>query len=99
MSKINYDNDEEDEKINEQSIFSLLENNKDENSIINGIKILENKNIDLSKLLEEKTKNSLLVSSSFSNLTEVSIYLIDYFRNKLNSTTKFLDYLNLRNIK
>ena len=99
MSKINYDNDEEDEKINEQSIFSLLENNKDENSIINGIKILENKNIDLSKLLEEKTKNSLLVSSSFNNLTEVSIYLIDYFRNKLNSTTKFLDYLNLRNIK
>ena len=99
MSKINYDNDEEDEKINEQSIFSLLENNKDEKSIINGIKILENKNIDLSKLLEEKTKNSLLVASSFNNLTEVSIYLIDYFRNKLNTTTKFLDYLNLRNIK
>ena len=99
MSKINYDNDEEDEKINEQTIFSLLENNKDEKFIINGIKILENKNIDLSKLLEEKTKNSLLVSSSFNNLTEVSIYLIDYFRNKLNTTTKFLDYLNLRNIK
>jgi hypothetical protein len=29
----------------------------------------------------------------------VSIYLIDYFRNKLNGSTKFLDYLNLRNIK
>ena len=99
MKQINNYNDKENEINNEQRIFSVLENNKDEKSIINEIKLLENKNIDLSKLIEEKTKNSILVSASFYNLTEVSIYLIDYFRNKLNTTTKFLDYLNLRNIK
>ena len=85
-----------------QSIFSILENKKDQKYIINEIKILENKNIDLTKLFEDKTKNSLLVASVYYNLTEVSIFLIDYFRNKfneLNSLTKFLDYLNLRNIK
>ena len=99
MKQINNSNNEENEINNDQSIFTILENNKDEKYIINEIKSIENTNIDLSKLFEEKTKNSILVSASFYNLTEVSIYLIDYFRNKLNTTTKFLDYLNLRNIK
>ena len=83
----------------EQDIFYILENKRDEVFINNQIKILENKNIDLSILIEEKTKNSLVISSVYYNLTEVSIYLIDYFRNKFKSSTKFLDYLNLRNLK
>ena len=99
MKENNHYNDEDSTKNIEQNIFSILENKKDEKSIINEIKNLENKNVDLTNLFEEKTKNSLLVCSVYYNLTEVSIYLIDYFRNKLNSSTKFLDYLNLRNIK
>ena len=91
-----YNNEERDY---EQDIFYIMENKRDEVFINNQIKILENKNIDLSILIEEKTKNSLVISSVYYNLTEVSIYLIDYFRNKFNSSTKFLDYLNLRNIK
>ena len=55
MKQINNYNDKENEINNDQSIFSVLENNKDEKSIINEIKLLENKNIDLSKLIEEKT--------------------------------------------
>ena len=77
----------------------LQEKDKKQKIIINELKNLDNKNIDVTKLFEDKTKNSLLVSSVYYNLTEVSIYLIDYFRNKLNASTKFLDYLNLRNIK
>ena len=99
MKENNHYNDEDSTKNIGQNIFSILENKKDEKSIINEIKNLENKNVDLTNLFEEKTKNSLLVCSVYYNLTEVSIYLIDYFRNKLNSSTKFLDYLNLRNIK
>jgi ankyrin repeat protein len=61
---------------------------------------MENKNIDLENLIEEdQNKNTLLISSVYFNLSEVSEYLIDYFRNKIKSTTKFLDYLNLRNKK
>ena len=37
-----------------------------------------------------------ILGSPFSSYKN---YLIDYFRNKIKSTTKFLDYLNLRNIK
>ena len=82
-----------------QNIFSLIANKKEEKNIINEIKILEKKNIDLSQLFEDKNKNTLLISSVYHNLKEVSIYLIDYFRNELKSSTQFLDYLNLRNIK
>ena len=102
MKEDYYSNDEENIKNIENRIFSFLENKKEQKFIINELKILENKNIDLSKFFEDKTKNSLLVSSVYYNLTEISIYLIDYFRNKFNeknSFTKFLDYLNLRNIK
>jgi len=102
MKEDYYSNDEENIKNIENRIFSFLENKKEQKFIINELKILEDKNIDLSKFFEDKTKNSLLVSSVYYNLTEISIYLIDYFRNKFNeknSFTKFLDYLNLRNIK
>ena len=85
-------------KIN-SNIFQLL-TKKDQNQILKEIKNLENNNIDLTNLIEEEeNKNSLLISSVYFNLTEVSEYLIDYFRNKIKSATKFLDYLNLRNIK
>ena len=102
MKENTFYNDEENIKNIGKNIFSLLENKREQKLIINELKNLDNKNIDLTKLFEDKTKNSLLVSSVYYNLTEVSIYLIDYFRNKFNeknSFTLFLDYLNLRNIK
>ena len=102
MKENNQYNNEKDMKNIGDSIFSFIENKNDYNLIINEIKILDTKKIDLTKLFEEKTKNSLLVSSIYYNLTEVSKFLIDFFRNKfneLNSLTQFLDYLNLRNIK
>ena len=81
------------------NIFELI-SKKDQKLIIKELKNLENNNTDLSKLIEEEqNKNTILISSVYFNLTEVSEYLIDYFRNKIKSTTKFLDYLNLRNIK
>ena len=102
MKENTFYNDEENTKNIGKNIFSLLENKREQKLIINELKNLDNKNIDVTKLFEDKTKNSLLVSSVYYNLTEVSIYLIDYFRNKFNeknSFTLFLDYLNLRNIK
>ena len=102
MKENNNYNDEDNMKNLGESIFSFIENKKDQKLIINEIKSLNDKKIDLTKLFEQKTKNSLLVSSIYYNLTEVSIFLIDYFRNKfneLNSLTQFLDYLNLRNLK
>ena len=102
MKENNYFENEQNMNNIGDNIFTFIENKKDQKLIINEIRILENKNIDLTKLFEDKTKNSLLVSATFNNLTEVSIFLIDYFRNKfneLNSLTQFLDYLNLRNIK
>ena len=85
-------------KIN-SNIFELL-SKKEQKLILKELKKIENNNIDLSKLKEEEqNKNSLLISSVYFNLTEVSIYLIDYLRNKIKSTTEFLDYLNLRNAK
>ena len=85
-------------KIN-SNIFELL-SKKEQKLILKELKKIENNNIDLSKLKEEEqNKNSLLISSVYFNLTEVSIYLIDYLRNKIKSTTEFLDYLNLRNTK
>jgi ankyrin repeat protein len=81
------------------NIFGLL-SKKDQKLILKELKNLEKNNIDLSKLIEEgENKNTILISSVYFNLTEVSEYLIDYFRNIIKSTTKFLDYLNLRNIK
>ena len=81
------------------NIFAIL-GKKDQNLILREIKNMENKNIDLENLIEEdQNKNTLLISSVYFNLSEVSEYLIDYFRNKIKSTTKFLDYLNLRNKK
>ena len=81
------------------NIFELL-SKKDQKLILKELKNLEKNNIDLSKLIEEgENKNTILISSVYFNLTEVSEYLIDYFRNIFKSTTKFLDYLNLRNIK
>ena len=81
------------------NIFQLI-SKKDQNQILKEIKNIENDNIDLTNLIEEgENKNSILISSVYFNLTEVSEYLIDYFRNTIKSTTKFLDYLNLRNIK
>ena len=86
-------------KIINSNIFELL-SKKDQKLILKELKKIENNNIDLSKLKEEEqNKNSLLISSVYFNLTEVSIYLIDYLRNKIKSTTQFLDYLNLRNVK
>lgn len=102
MKENNNYNDEENMKNIGESIFYFIENKKEQNAIINEIKSLKDKKIDPTKLFEEKTKNSLLVSSIYYNLTEVSIFLIDYIRNKfneLNSLTQFLDYLNLRNLK
>jgi hypothetical protein len=85
-------------KIN-SNIFELL-TKKDQKLILKELKKIENNNFDLSKLKEEEqNKNSLLISSVYFNLTEVSIYLIDYLRNQFKSTTQFLDYLNLRNSK
>ena len=85
-------------KIN-SNIFELL-TKKDQKLILKEINNLVNNNIDLEKFIQEdQNKNSLLISSVYFNLTDVSQYLIDYFRNKIKSTTKFLDYLNLRNIK
>ena len=85
-------------KIN-SNIFELLIK-KDQKLILKEITNLINNNIDLEKLIEEdQNKNSLLISSVYFNLTDISQYLIDYFRNKIKSTTKFLDYLNLRNNK
>ena len=85
-------------KIN-SNIFELLAK-KDQKLILKEINNLVNNNIDLEKFIQEdQNKNSLLISSVYFNLTDVSQYLIDYFRNKIKSTTKFLDYLNLRNIK
>ena len=85
-------------KIN-SNIFELI-SKKDQKLILKEIKNLENNNIELEKLVEDgQNKNSLLISSVYFDLTEVSEYLIDYFRDKIKSTTKYLDYLNLRNIK
>ena len=96
--EIKYFGDDNLKKIN-SNIFDLL-SKKDQQLILKEIKNLEKNNIDLSKLIEEdQNKNSLLIASVYFNLTEVSTYLIDYFRNKLKSTTQFLDYLILRNIK
>ena len=96
MKENTFYNDEENIKNIGKNIFSLLENKREQKLIINELKNLDNKNIDVTKLFEDKTKNSLLVSSVYYNLTEVSIYLIDYFRNKFNeknSFTLFLDYI------
>ena len=88
----------EDKSLN-SNIFGIL-GKKDQKLILREIKNLEDKNIDLENLIEEEqNKNTLLISSVYFNLSEVSEYLIDYFRNKMKSTTKFLDYLNLRNKK
>jgi hypothetical protein len=84
MKENNNYNDEDNMKNIGESIFSFIENKKDQKLIINEIKSLNDKKIDLTKLFEQKTKNSLLVSSIYYNLTEVSIFLIDYFRNKFN---------------
>lgn len=90
--------DENFKKIN-LNIFELL-SKKDQTIILKEIKNLENNNIDLTKLKEEEqNKNTILISSVYFNLTDVSAYLIDYFRDTIKSTTQFLDYLNLRNIK
>ena len=90
--------DENLKKIN-LNIFELL-SKKDQKIILKEIKNLEKNNIDLTKLKEEEqNKNTILISSVYFNLTDVSAYLIDYFRDTIKSTTQFLDYLNLRNIK
>ena len=92
------EDDDNFKKIN-SNIFELLAK-KDQKLVLKEINNLVNNNIDLEKLIQEdQNKNSLLISSIYFNLTDVSQYLIDYFRNKIKSTTKFLDYLNLRNIK
>ena len=96
--EIKYFGDENLKKLN-INIFDLI-SKKDQKLILKELKILENNNIDFTKIIEEEhNKNTLLISSVYNNLTDVSSYLIDHFREKIKSTTQFLDYLNLRNIK